>query len=145
MNISNIQIHTASNNARYATYTIKGKGNACTFIPKSCKNAVEVAAWLNPAPVDLNALCDSLNTDWAGEPEWRVTLWEKYGKRRVYVKLVNKCNGGKNWNGGIGGKWCIDLDRNGELSQDWSWAGAATRKTYESELNEIVEAIRAAA
>lgn len=49
MNISNIKIHTARNNSRYATYVIEGKGKGCSFIPKSCVSVSDVATWLSPA------------------------------------------------------------------------------------------------
>lgn len=55
MKVANIQIKTARNGARYATYTIEGRGNACTFISKSCETVADVAQWLNPAPANVAA------------------------------------------------------------------------------------------
>jgi hypothetical protein len=56
-------------------------------------------------------------------------LWSSVpGKERVYVDTV-KCNGGKNWNGGVGHTRCyIDIATGGVVMD--GEAGAATRSHH---------------
>lgn len=64
-----------------------------------------------------------------------VNVWEKAGKRRVYIELP-KLNGGKNWNGGRAVTLYLDSVEGLVCRQDW--AGAKTR----DHAAPIIEAIR---
>jgi hypothetical protein len=68
------------------------------------------------------------------------------GKERIYVDL-EKLNGGRNWNGGIGHRVVVDLN-DGSVKLDTqygrTWAGGATRDfhTENDTLGKIAAVVR---
>lgn len=46
LHITTIALHTAKNGARYVTYTIEGKGRACSFVPKRIIILSDACEWL---------------------------------------------------------------------------------------------------
>ena len=71
---------------------------------------------------------------------FRVRTWTRVpGKERVYVTLLAKRNGGRNWNGGVGRESYFDVS-----ARRWhhgDWAGAATRDAFGDEFDALTKEI----
>jgi hypothetical protein len=131
--------YTTKTGRRGVCYTIKGAA-AATFIPTACE---DVLGWLlGSLGLGAETLEDIIAA--TDEDDWEIDRWTKHGHDRVYVTLISKLNGGRNWNGGIGNKWWVCL-KTGKIENVWRWAGAKTRKRHEGEANELLRRIAALA
>ena len=153
---------TTVGNTTLAQYTIDGQ-RAASFVPSICETAHDALIWLRASltagraaaaaiitalkeiampttqPLSLEDKLKEINE---ANSSWiSCELWTRVaGKESVYVTLTAKSNGGKSWNQGIGAKWRIEL-ASGRVSQTQQWAGAATRKDYESDVQEVIDQI----
>lgn len=135
---STIQIireYTTKTGRRGVVYSLEGR-KAATFIPTACDNiAAHLSAALGLAQPTLEEKLERLDYD---RGTFEVSIWEKYGKRRVYVNLKKKLNGGRNWNRGLGAAWYLDLE-SGRVVQCLDWAGSKTFKAYDDAADELLE------
>ena len=129
--------YITSTGRRGVCYTFKGR-KCATFIPTNTDNVVEhLLGRLGLAQAKtLAELVDELEYD---REDFQVSLWERYGKSRIYVDLLQKSNGGKRWNGGLGYSFWVDT-KTGRV-MGGSWAGAKTRNAWEEDVDALTEQI----
>lgn len=71
--------------------------------------------------------------DWMGSVRGvkRTRVWDRVkGKERIYVDL-EKYNGGRGWNGGVGHRVVVHYDGRVEFDPSHQWAGAAELGTLD--------------
>lgn len=140
-----IRTYTARKSTGFV-YELDGR-KAASFARSAEDLAKSLGAELEDEQETVEQVIQDLNAWYEGQVT--VERWTPAPKPgckpqdRVYVTFIAKWNGGKHWHGGIAGRFFIDLTT-GTWSQPSSWAGAATRKHWESHVDHIAERIVAA-
>ena len=141
-----------TNNNRFGLcYQLANGKKGATFVPSALAMRGDVeemerylAARLGlDQPVkSLDDALKALAKELAQEGDFEINRWTKGAHDRVYINLMRKNNGGKGWNGGLGGVWYVCL-ATGKSVQSRGWAGAATRNSWERDVDALIARIQA--
>lgn len=141
-----------TNNNRFGLcYTLANGKKGSTFIPTALAMRGDVEEMerylmermgLELPAKSLDDALKGLSEELALEGDFEINRWSKGGHDRLYINLMRKNNGGKNWNGGLGGAWYVCLVT-GKSVQSRDWAGAATRNSWESDVDALIARIQA--